>query len=251
MKIAVINFSGNVGKTTVARQLLAPRLGAPEFAVESINAGAGDEGGAAERIQGRDFGTLQESLMLLDSAVVDVGASNVEDFVRLMAQFEGSHEEFDRFVVPAVSERKQQADTVNTIRTLASLGVPPWKIRVVLNKVDLGDAYILGERFSILSGFHAKNPCFQLNAQAVIFYNEVYERLRGLNLSVAEAAADTTNYRARVREETDEQVRAEAVSMISVQRLARWAHRNLDAAYAALFEEQAWATHPSRPRAKR
>jgi len=26
MKVAVINFSGNVGKTTVARHLLAPRM---------------------------------------------------------------------------------------------------------------------------------------------------------------------------------------------------------------------------------
>lgn len=41
-----------------------------------------------------------------------------------MSQFDGSHEEFDYFVVPAVSEKKQQIDTVNTIETLAALGVP-------------------------------------------------------------------------------------------------------------------------------
>ena len=42
MKIAVINFSGNVGKTTVARHLLLPRIrGAELIAVESLNA---DEG---------------------------------------------------------------------------------------------------------------------------------------------------------------------------------------------------------------
>lgn len=238
MKVAVINFSGNVGKTTVAKQLLAPRMQAPEFVVESINAGAGDDAGVAERVRGRDFGSLQEALMLLDSAVVDVGASNVEDFIKLMAQFEGSHEEFDYYVVPAVSERKQQVDTVNTIRTLASLGVAPGKIRLLLNKVDFGDANALGERFSILAGFHATQPCFRLNPRAVIFHNEVYERLRGLNRSVAEAAADTTDYRARLRGEGDEGLRAEALGMISVQRLARWAHRNLDAAYAALFEER-------------
>jgi len=44
MKIAVINFSGNVGKTTVARHLLLPRIrGAELIAVESLNA---DEGQA-------------------------------------------------------------------------------------------------------------------------------------------------------------------------------------------------------------
>ena len=38
MKIAVINFSGNVGKTTVARHLLLPRIqGAELISVESVN----------------------------------------------------------------------------------------------------------------------------------------------------------------------------------------------------------------------
>lgn len=36
MKVAVINFSGNVGKTTIARHLLAPRIpGAEVVSIES------------------------------------------------------------------------------------------------------------------------------------------------------------------------------------------------------------------------
>ena len=42
MKIAVINFSGNAGKSTVARYLLLPRIpGADLITIESLNA---DEG---------------------------------------------------------------------------------------------------------------------------------------------------------------------------------------------------------------
>ena len=38
MKVVVMNFSGNVGKTTVAGHLLKPRMGnAPIFSIESIN----------------------------------------------------------------------------------------------------------------------------------------------------------------------------------------------------------------------
>ena len=38
MKIAVVNYTGTVGKTTVATHLLAPRMGnALVIAVESIN----------------------------------------------------------------------------------------------------------------------------------------------------------------------------------------------------------------------
>ena len=59
MKVAVINFSGNVGKTTVARHLLAPRIaGAELIAVESINA----DDGQTQAVRGSQFGELQEYL---------------------------------------------------------------------------------------------------------------------------------------------------------------------------------------------
>ena len=96
MKIAVINFSGNVGKTTVARHLLAPRLNnAQVIAVESINS---DGNAEADAIRGKQFGELLEAMALMDDAVVDIGASNVEDFVNLMKQYRGSHEDFDFYV---------------------------------------------------------------------------------------------------------------------------------------------------------
>ena len=59
MKIAVINFSGNVGKSTIARHLLLPRIaGAELIAVESINS---DES-QGQALRGKQFGELQEYL---------------------------------------------------------------------------------------------------------------------------------------------------------------------------------------------
>ena len=85
MKVAVINFSGNVGKTTVARHLLAPRIeGAKVIAIESINA----DDGQTQALRGRQFGELQEYLQTVDNVVVDIGASNVED---LLAQIGRAH----------------------------------------------------------------------------------------------------------------------------------------------------------------
>ena len=49
-KIAVVNFSGNTGKTTVSDQLLSPRMDAPRFAIETINAGASDTAAEIERM---------------------------------------------------------------------------------------------------------------------------------------------------------------------------------------------------------
>ena len=55
MRLAVINFSGNVGKTTVARHLLVPRIpGCQVVAVESINA----DDDQAVTIRGRQFAQL-------------------------------------------------------------------------------------------------------------------------------------------------------------------------------------------------
>src|SRR5436189_1333299 len=125
MKIAVINFSGNVGKTTVARHLLLPRIhGAELVAVESLNA----EEGQGQALRGRQFGELQEYLQTVDSVVVDIGASNVEDLLGLMHRYHGSHEDFDCFVVPTVPALKQQQDTIATLVELSSLGVPPSRL---------------------------------------------------------------------------------------------------------------------------
>lgn len=111
-KLAVINFSGNVGETTVARHLLAPRIpGCQVVAVESINT----DDGQPVTIRGRQFAQLQEFLQSVDNVVVDIGASSVEELLRLMRRYQDSQEDFDGFVVPTVPARKQQQDTAATL----------------------------------------------------------------------------------------------------------------------------------------
>ena len=174
MKIAVINFSGNVGKSTVARHLLAPRMNsATVVPVESINS----DGTQDEAIKGKQFGELQEALMLLDDAVVDVGASNVEDFVNLMKQYKGSHEDFDYFVIPTVPKNKQMRDTISTIDALADIGVPAKNIRLVFNMLEIDD---VPERvFAGLFEYHTASKSFTLRPEAVIHVNDIYGKLKG------------------------------------------------------------------------
>ena len=128
MKVAIINFSGNVGKTTIARHLLAPRIKKAEIvSVESANADEQE----ADALRGRDFKHLQQYMLASDDLIVDIGASNVEDLLNLMRKFKGSHDDFDYFVIPAVPDVKQQKDTANTANTaneLAKMGVPAEKI---------------------------------------------------------------------------------------------------------------------------
>lgn len=229
LKIAVINFSGNVGKSTVARHLIYPRLKDPEYvSVESINADEGD----TDAVRGKQFGALQEQLMMVNSAVIDVGASNVEDFIKLMRQYQGSHEDMDFFVVPAVKEGKQIKDTIATIQALASMGVAPKKVRVVFNKLETDET--VEEAFYPLFAFHEDTKAFTLKPKAVIHFSELYQRLRQHKTTIPELIADTTDYKAKLRAAASADEKGEAAAMISMKRLAASAQANLDAVFAAI-----------------
>jgi hypothetical protein len=235
MKVAVINYSGNVGKSTVAGHLLKPRINdAPIFSIESINQGAEADGLDVETMKGKKFGLLVNELMLLDDAIVDVGASNVEDFLKYMQQQAGSHEEFDYFVIPVVNEKKAQADSVNTIRALNKLGIGQKKIRVVFNKMDTDES--VADEFPSLLGLAAKEKGFMVNPDAVIHLNEVYERLKSVGRSLSEISADPTDYRAKLREITDEKEKELCINMVALKRLAITANNNLDDVFKALFK---------------
>jgi hypothetical protein len=238
MKIAVMNYSGNVGKTTVAGHLLKPRMGeAPIYSVESINQGADADGLEVEKMQGKRFGDLVNEIMPLPAAIVDVGSSNVEVFLKLMQQYAGSHEEFDFFVVPVVKEKKVQADTVNTIHALRAIGVDRQRIRLVFNKVELDDS--VQDEFAALFGLAESEDSFVVNPQAAIQANEVFERLKGMGKSLGDITADTTDYRAQLRQVQDDNAKEHCVRMVALKRLAVTANKNLDTVFAALFRELA------------
>lgn len=235
MKVAVLNFSGNVGKTTVAGHLLKPRMGdAPIYSIESINTGADADGLDVEKMRGKKFGELVDELMPLDTAIVDVGASNVEDFLKLMQQFDGSHEEFDFFVVPVVKEKKVQADTVNTIRALQKIGIEKKRIRLVFNKVEVDEA--VSDEFAALFGLAEAEKSFVVKPEATIYANEVFERLKAVGKSLGDITADETDYRARLRQAADEDEKELCVRMVALKRLAVTANKNLDDVFKALFK---------------
>ena len=233
MKVCVLNFSGNVGKTTVAAHLLQPRMaGAQLFSVETLNQDAEGDGVDVERLKGARFGELQKKLQKLDSAVVDVGSSNVETFLALMGQYEGSQADFDYFVVPTVSDKKQTADTINTILALHSLGVEPERIKVVFNKVDPTDD--VTEAFRALFGLKARG-LVDLNEKAALQDNEVFELIKDANLSLASVIADKSDFRQAVRDAKTPDEQDEAINLLAIKRLSTTCARNLDTTYEALF----------------
>lgn len=235
MKIAIMNFSGNVGKTTIAAHLLKPRMpGAQIYSVESINAGADSSGLEVEKLKGKKFGSLVDAVMLLDEAIIDVGASNVEDFMKNMQQYEGSHEEFDLFLIPVVKEKKVQADTANTISALRAIGVPAQKIRIVFNKVEADED--LRDEFPAIFALAEDRESCTVSRRAAIFSNEVFERLKSVGKSLGDLSADQTDYRAKMKASTDDKEKQHCITMIALQRLAKTANRNLDEVFSEVTQ---------------
>lgn len=229
MKLCVMNYSGNVGKSTVAKHLLLPRIAdAVLLKVESINADEDDD----EAIRGRQFRELTELLDLESAAVVDVGASNVEDFLLRMREFRGAHEDYDAFIIPSMPPQKQQRDTVSTISALAEMGVEPDRIRVVLNGVESGDdpRLVFG---SLLAWCEAERAC--VPPQAVIWHNELFGLLREAERTIADLIADDTDYRSAMRAACDSEEKLALSRARAMHRLAIGVNEDLDSAWAQLW----------------
>jgi hypothetical protein len=229
MKVAVISFSGNVGKTTIARHLLAPRMqGAKVIAIESINADAGED----HVIRGRQFAELQEFLQVFDNVVVDIGASNVEDLLALMRRYRGSHEDFDAYIVPSVPARKQQQDTIATLAELSRLGIPADKVRLVFNMVE--DGSDIERTFEPVLAFLRLSPVARPSLDCCLLLNEIYGRVNGTATDLATLAADPTDYKARISASTDSIERLALAQRLATRRLASGVMPELDACFAAL-----------------
>ena len=229
MKIAVLNFSGNVGKSTISRHLLSPRLNnARVISVESIN-DTGDEDGS---IRGKQYGELTEALAVLDDVVVDIGSSNVEEFMHRMNQFRGSHEDFDYFVVPTISKIKVQRDTIGTIEALADAGIPANKIRLVFNMVEHDEDPDMA--FAGLHDYHEQRRMFELRPTAVIRTSELYARVRQVERSIADILCDETDYKALLKSAKPDE-RLQLGRSLSTLRLAAGVKAELDAVFDSLL----------------
>jgi hypothetical protein len=239
MKVAVISFSGNVGKTTIARHLLAPRLpGAKLVSIESINSGEASD----HVIRGRQFAELQEYLQVMDDVVVDIGASNVEELLALMHRYRGSHEDFDYFVVPTVQANKQQRDTIATVVELSRLGIPAEKVRLLFNMVE--DGTDITRVFDHILEFLRLSPFACVSLDCRLSSNEIYGRIEGSGADLLALATDPIDYKALIIKATSASEKLVLANRLATQRLACGVLPELDACFAALGLQQLMSSTP-------
>lgn len=235
-KVVVINYTGTVGKTTISGNLLSPRMnGAPIYAIESINETAENIGLDVEKLRGTNFRALFKRLMLQDQAIIDVGASNVEDFMANLEGFEEAHEEIDFYIVPVTSGTKEQKETVSMIDSLAAMGVPADKIRVVFNRVKRD----VEEEFPIITTYHSREKTFWLNIQCAIFETELFDALTIHRLSLQALLDDETDYKTLLKnKDASPQERNRWSDMYGLKLLGKGVNRKLDLVFAELFGEE-------------
>lgn len=103
MKIAVLNYSGNVGKTTLARDLLHFYLQDHELVtIESINS----DGKEKVVIRGDDGDKIYTELLVTDNLILDIGSSNLESYLKNSEKESEFISSIDLFIIPVTAEKK-------------------------------------------------------------------------------------------------------------------------------------------------
>jgi MinD-like ATPase involved in chromosome partitioning or flagellar assembly len=248
-KILVANMSGNVGKTTIAKYLVADmRPGTSMISVESINSAAGATGTGVVELDASRFREIYYKIMKEDSIVVDVGASNIAEFMAEVAKFRSLIPEFDLVLVPVVPTEKQQLDTIATLEWLQKYGVGPEKIRVVFNRFDTGSMAPVEVQYGTLMQYLDDNKRIAWKPAITIATNEVFESLGNLGSTLAELANDRTDFKAlRAQAKVDNNVAAldAAIERSMAHDLASHAHSNLVEAHALIFGTGKGAAAPA------
>lgn len=234
MNIALINLSGNVGKSTLAVHLFAAmRPGAKIISVESVNASDADtvQGIEVEEIEASSFRDIfRELTMAQGDVILDVGASNVTRFMAEMKKFKSAVHEIDLIVVPVVPQEKQQRDTISTLEWLAERGFDPKRIRIIFNQYA-NDGVPLASAFSQICGYleSTKNRA-TYKPEAVVVSNDLYDRVKGTGKTIRELSEEKTDWRAKrvdARAAGDITGMEEAVDGQMNQDLAQTAQENL------------------------
>ncbi len=227
LNIAVINNSGNVGKSTLCNILLKPRLNnAQIIKVETINSDGTDQ----ERFSADLFEEILRKMDEHDCSIVDVGSSNIESFLLKMEEFKNSHESIDYFLIPVAPSNKQQIDSVSTIDSLMALGIEPERIKVVFNMASKKLA-VTKEYAEFLSGLPA---CISLDSYPTVFQSTVFDLLAKIDRSFAEVLNDNRDYRALIKQNDSKEQRGILSFERSAHQLVNGFNDELDMAFSAL-----------------
>ncbi len=136
MKIVICNKTGNVGKTTLAKNLFVQHLpGAKRIQIERSNSGDGKADAEVEINRIKQMAVELTATFDDEHYVVDLGSSSWPDVFPQLGELTTFCKSVDAWVVPC-STNVKQVDAIQTVRDLISIGIEPAKIFLLPNKVQ-------------------------------------------------------------------------------------------------------------------
>lgn len=248
LRIAVLNKSGNVGKTTLVSCMIAPRL--PELVrvayVEMTNVMPDQIPEPIGEVFGaHEFGEVENELLDAKlknkSMIIDFGASDYNTTIEMFSQFALFKKAVDMFVIPCAPKGKIQEDTTDVIDDLLDFGIDIKKIHVLFNNVPLRDKRNLRRTFRHVFDDQAKKKTkyngntFTANEQLVMYQAEIFNSLENLipRISLADLLADKTDYESAAANSQDEDEQFYFARLDSVRALAK----NTSGSFDKVFNE--------------
>lgn len=239
-RVAVVNYLGNTGKSIVSDYLLRLYMDLEcHYVINNMkmyNKTYSDE----IVLSGEDFNEVLKALVNIDSAIVDIAAHNTEYVIDIMQNNSNSHKVFDYFLVPVIKGRKESEDSLNTIKALLKIGVPPKSIKIIFNKNK--NLEIIDEDFGYLLS-HLDELKIPYDTNASIEHNPLYSMLSELDISLSDLLSisidekkDRQEYlriKKRTQEESEEL--KILIDLITAWRYAQPVIRNSNNVYHILF----------------
>lgn len=228
LKIAVLNNSGNVGKSTICTNLLQPRINGSEIVrVESIN----NDDSNDIKLTANQFIDIMKRVDLTDNVIIDIGSSNIEIFFNQLESYAGSHDDIDYFIIPAVPQYKQQVDTIKTIANLLDLGVEKSAIKIIFNQFIETES--IDRQFNELLNSD-EYKILKLKKIPIIPDTTLFKLLDDTNYSFVEMVTDERDFKKLLRECESPDEKEKFSVLRSIKRLTTGFNEKLDQAFNAL-----------------
>ncbi|OQX75564.1 MAG: hypothetical protein B6D54_05625 [Epsilonproteobacteria bacterium 4484_65] len=227
MKILMMHNSGNVGKSLVTREVFYQNFEGENkmvLEIESRNASSSNFNMNVVRIDFDKPTALQDLTqygIIYDDYILDVGSSEIKDFLAAIDKTREILDEFDLIVVPTIKDQKIIPDTKKTMMVIRLLGFEH-KMQVLFNRVT--NPSTIEEDFESLFSW-AKKEKFALNPNLYLAnYTESTNDLIRQKLLSSEVLQDETDYRAmaiKYHQEGDAEKSRKASNMLLTQRIAK------------------------------
>ncbi|MCF6243880.1 MAG: hypothetical protein L3J43_02455 [Sulfurovum sp.] len=239
MKILMIHNSGNVGKSLITREVFYQNFTSENkmvLEIESRNASSSSFNINVVRIDFDKPTALQDLTqygIIYDDYILDVGSSEIKDFLQAIEQSREILDEFDIIIIPTIKDQKIIPDTKKTMMIMRLLGHEK-KVQVLFNRIT--NPSTIGEDFESLFSW-AKKEKFSLSPSLYLsdYTESTNDLIKHKRLS-SEVLKDTTDYRAlaiRYHQEGDTLKSRKASNALLTQRIAKSLHTDA----VTLFEK--------------